>query len=334
MTAMLRGKWGLNSLLPDHNFAEVGHPKNRRDHRHHAIDAFVIAVTDRSLVQRLAHAAGRAELDQMERILANMPEPFPNFRAALDNQLKGTVVSHRPDRGVEGKLHEATAYGPASEAEKADGWTVVYRKPADALNKNEISRIRDPLLRTTCERLLDEKGEESVKAYLAAEGIRRVRLLKREAPSGLIQISHGKDGQHVKAYAAGDNHHVDIVETEDGTWLGEGITTFQANQANHKPSWCEALPGARLRMRLHKGDLIEVDHNGTRTIMRVYRLETSNNRVRLAGNTEAGSLDKRHTNPDDPFRWFMPSYSALKRSGAHQVRVDILGRVYPVEPQQ
>tara|TARA_E500000305_G_scaffold109307_1_gene113938 strand:+ start:4797 stop:7952 length:3156 start_codon:yes stop_codon:yes gene_type:complete len=333
LTAMLRGKWGLNSLLPDHNFAEVGHPKNRRDHRHHAIDAFVIAVTDRSLVQRLAHAAGRAELDQMERILADMPAPFPEFRAILDTRLKNTVVSHRPDRGVQGKLHEATAYGPASEAEKADGWTVVYRKPADALNKNEISRIRDPLLRTTCMRLEQDKGEEAVKTYLAAEGIRRVRLLKREDPSGLIQIGHGKDGRHMKAYAAGDNHHVDIVETPDGKWHGEGTSVFHANQPDHEPVWLKNLPGASLKIRLHKGDLIQVEHNGVRTIMRVYWLEPSNNRIRLAGNTEAGSLDKRHKDPDDPFRWFMAGYSTLKKSNARPVRVDVLGQVHSIEPR-
>ena len=47
MTAMLRRLWGLNSLLPDHNFVENEHsnaPKNRLDHRHHAIDAAVVEI--------------------------------------------------------------------------------------------------------------------------------------------------------------------------------------------------------------------------------------------------------------------------------------------------
>src|SRR3546814_12146977 len=42
MTAMLRRLWGLNELLTDHNYVENPHsgaPKNRLDHRHHAIDA-------------------------------------------------------------------------------------------------------------------------------------------------------------------------------------------------------------------------------------------------------------------------------------------------------
>ncbi|MGB8842904.1 MAG: type II CRISPR RNA-guided endonuclease Cas9, partial [Aliidongia sp.] len=32
LTAMIRAKWGLNTLLPDHNFSDG---KNRKDHRHH-----------------------------------------------------------------------------------------------------------------------------------------------------------------------------------------------------------------------------------------------------------------------------------------------------------
>ena len=54
MTAMLRRKWGLNPLLGDHN------KKNRADHRHHAIDAYVVGLTDRSMLQQIQHAAGTA----------------------------------------------------------------------------------------------------------------------------------------------------------------------------------------------------------------------------------------------------------------------------------
>ena len=45
LTAMIRAKWGLNDLLPDHNYSDA---KNRKDHRHHAIDAMVAAFTDHS----------------------------------------------------------------------------------------------------------------------------------------------------------------------------------------------------------------------------------------------------------------------------------------------
>lgn len=46
LTAMLRDKWGLNSLI---NPADR---KDRSDHRHHAVDAFVVACTSRSLLKK------------------------------------------------------------------------------------------------------------------------------------------------------------------------------------------------------------------------------------------------------------------------------------------
>ena len=76
LTEMLRRHWGLNSLLPDRDGAAKA--KNRTDHRHHAIDAAVIAATDRSLVQRIAKAAGRDEAAGAEQVAADTEPPEPS----------------------------------------------------------------------------------------------------------------------------------------------------------------------------------------------------------------------------------------------------------------
>ena len=60
MTEMLRRHWGLNSLLSDASRGAVK-AKNRTDHRHHAIDAAVVAATDRSLLNKISKAAGQGE---------------------------------------------------------------------------------------------------------------------------------------------------------------------------------------------------------------------------------------------------------------------------------
>lgn len=331
MTAMLRGKWGLNPLLPDHNVTGLGQPKNRRDHRHHAIDAFVTAVTTRSLVQRIAKQAGRAEDQELERILEDMPDPWPGFREALDEAVNRTVVSHRPDHGIQGKLHEETAYGPVTEAERAEGWTVSHHKPVDGLSANEMRRIRDRDLRARVETVLAAEGEDAARALVADDGRvkrRRVKLLKRENPEGLIEIRHGPGGRFSKFYTKGAQHHIDIVELPDGSWTGEAVSVFDANQPGFTPRWTADGGIGRLVMRLHKGDLVEVEHKGARRVMRVYQLEPSANRIRLAGHNEAGALQNRHADADDPFRWFIASYSRLKSGGARPVRTDLLGRVF------
>lgn len=148
MTALLRRKWGLNSLLGDHN------KKNRADHRHHAIDAYVVGLTDRSMLQNIQAARG----NNRERIIDDMPDPWDGYRDELKAALDRIIVSHRPDHGIDsqapagkrkstsGRLHEETAYGIVKDPGR-EGGNAVARKPLESLSENEIDRIRDPDLR-------------------------------------------------------------------------------------------------------------------------------------------------------------------------------------------
>ncbi|MBV5325606.1 MAG: hypothetical protein J0626_10290, partial [Rhodospirillaceae bacterium] len=83
LTELLRRNWGLNNLLPDSNLGEMAQAKNRKDHRHHAIDAAVIGVTTPSLLNRISGAAGRLDgvdfEDLVRKIVKDTP-PWPNFR--------------------------------------------------------------------------------------------------------------------------------------------------------------------------------------------------------------------------------------------------------------
>jgi CRISPR-associated endonuclease Csn1 len=84
-------------------------------------------------------------------------------------------------------------------------------------------------------------------------------------------------------------------------------------------------------MRLHGGDLVQADFGSGNGIYRVYRLEPSAKRVRLAAHNEAGSINDRHNDADDPLRWIFGSYERLRQAGAQQVRVDALGRASPIQ---
>jgi CRISPR-associated endonuclease Csn1 len=334
LTAMLRGKWGLNQLLPDHNFTDA---KNRADHRHHAIDAVVAALTDRSLLQRMASAYD----EERDRVV--VPEPWEGFRDELDARLRTMIVSHKPDHGAQGKLHEDTAYGLV-KAPEVEGANLVYRKPILALNENEIARIRDVRLREKLQAFVKEQAAVGVKLSEALglfadpernpdphfrHGLRHVRLLKAEKPEYLV-TAKDRSGAPYKAMSAGQNLYVDIYELEDGKWQGEAVTVFDANRARTVPRWRAAYPQARLVMRVHKGDLIALERNGIREVMVVRRLEPSANRLRLVPHNEAGDFVRRHAAADDPFRWFMPSYSTLRECKAEVVRIDELGRVWRI----
>ncbi|PLX37064.1 MAG: type II CRISPR RNA-guided endonuclease Cas9 [Hyphomicrobiales bacterium] len=346
LTAMLRGFWGLNALLSDHNRigndSDGGSVKNRDDHRHHALDAFVIACTDRAILQRVATASGRAEELDLNRWAekGRFPEPFEGYKDALRAALDAMVISHKPDHGLgrgaqgnvhvtSGKLHAETAYGLVDADIDGKHFNLVTRKPIDQLSDREIGQVRDARLREALEQIVYEAGRDGIKPeaalaeYGRRNGIRRVRILKTNETAR--KVTHG-DGFE-KAYIPGDNHRIEIFSLVDGEWSGEGVSVFDANKPGYEPDWRRRHPEARLVMRVHNGDLVEADFGEGRRIWRVVRLEPSAKRIRLVRDTDAGNFEKRHKAGDDPFRWNFATFKRLQAADARRVRVDPIGRV-------
>lgn len=325
LTQMLRGKWGLNSLLSDHNI------KNRYDHRHHAIDAFVVGLTDRSMLQRIAASADQ----NRDRLINDMPDPWNDFRDQLKARLEKLIVSHKPDHGIGGKLHESTAYGLIRDPSKENGATLVYRKPLVGLNENEIDRIRDRALRDIIKKAIASVQGNKVETAKALAvfgektGIRHLRLTKVE--SG-VKVLRDRKGRPYKGVSPGDIHHVEIFETVNGRWDGEAITVFDANQKSFLPKWRREVADVKLIMIISKGDLICLEGAGSSSVMKVHRLDAKAKGLKLALHTESGSLNKRHADTNDPFRWVMISYNQLKIRKARKVGVDYLGNILDPGP--
>jgi CRISPR-associated endonuclease Csn1 len=103
---------------------------------------------------------------------------------------------------------------------------------------------------------------------------------------------------------------------------------FDANgrDGNAMP-WRRSHPDARLVMRVHKGDLLKLEVEGTEKVMRVVRLEIAAQRLRLAEHKETGNLEKRHADPEDPFRWTFLSFSKLKPARCRRVTAGVLGGI-------
>lgn len=101
-TSFLRARWGLNTILSS---SEDPYFKNRSDHRHHAIDALVIGLTDRSLIQQMAHI--NVDREATDHIVP----PFPFRRADVERMVRNSLVSHKIDHGYQGRLYKETATG-------------------------------------------------------------------------------------------------------------------------------------------------------------------------------------------------------------------------------
>ena len=105
---------GLNSVLRGDNTPEDQRDKKLRDdHRHHAIDAVVIAMISRSLIQHVSTEAEHSENRYLEKLFIDHKgiDPWDNFRSDVIEQMEKLIVSHRPRYKNQGALHKATAYG-------------------------------------------------------------------------------------------------------------------------------------------------------------------------------------------------------------------------------
>ena len=342
LTAMLRGKWGLNSLLRDHNRLIGDAPKkNRDDHRHHALDAFVIAMTDQGMLQRIA--ALNSDADRY-RLIDVMPAPWEGFTPdSLRPQLDRLVVSHKPDHGTfdgkstSGALHNDTAFGLLPKDSDPRG-NVVARVALTSIKKrDEIGRIRDRALATALEQLWDDVAASGGKpadfaARAQKEGIaiggrrmhvRRARMISNEQT--VVFIRDRRTGQMYKAYKPDGNAFADIYRLPDGNWNAVVVRRFDANQPDFDPCRMRPHPAARKIMRLHNDDMVAVDDNGRRRILRVVKM--SGQTIFLADHLEAGSLKKRDQDKEDSFKYLAKSANSFRKMKLRKIGIDEIGRI-------
>lgn len=354
LTEMLRRSWGLNSLLHDHNIAGgADQPKNRRDHRHHTIDAAVIAVTDRHLLQRLSREAGQRGHEAANRMTADLPKPWETFRDDLGEVVNRIVVSHRADHGsvakaglpkgrdsTAGRLHNDTAYGLTGETDSKGNTLVVHRVPISSLKSAaDIEQVRDRDLRSALAAWTDGKDGKDFEARLRAfpelgplqfRGIRRLRIIE---PLSVIPISD-RSGRIYKGYKGDSNFRYDVWELKDEKWVAEVVSMFDA----HQPGWVSAIraanPTAKKVLSLHQEDLIAVEQHMERKLMRVVKFG-QNGQITLAEPHHGGDLKRRDAAPVeiDPFKYYSPTAGGLKKANARQVRVDELGRIQDPGPR-
>lgn len=358
MTEMLRRKWGLNELLPDHNIGggDTVKEKNRKDHRHHAIDAFVIACTSRSLIQKIQTVSRALEELGTEKVMGEVKEPWPGFRDELFERLKTTIVSHRPDHGTvsragyaagkgqtAGKLHNDTAYGLTGEKDEKGNDLVVSRKPLSAFKAaKDLDGIRDKQLRQALQQAtygLSGREFEQAVHKLAGQAkfdgkdnpFRNLRHVRVVEPLKIIPV-RDKSGKAYKGYKGDSNYRYDVWRLPDGKWVSEVVTTFDA----HQPGWQSAIrqqyPTAKKVLSLKQDDAVAVDGDNGRVIYRVVKFNSAG-QLCMAAHNEAGALKSRDADPADPFKYVYKAGSALRVINARQVRIDEIGRVFDPGPR-
>ncbi|MCW0220182.1 MAG: hypothetical protein OJI67_17790, partial [Prosthecobacter sp.] len=291
-TAILRRLWGVIDteataarIIPPLYEGEPVKGKNRADHRHHALDAIIIALTSVRIMQlmsRMSSWHGREALYTPGKVLKCLP-PWRGFRDEVRQTLANIIVSHDPTRKISGALHKETAYGLVDPIKNV----YVCRCPIGDLKPEDLDKVRDQrgvgsLLRAR----LIEYGGDAKKAFAMpllhkdkTTPIRSVRLLVTLGNSMGIrrknEAGHAA-GAPFKHHPLGSNHHLELfAHTETGKWDGEIVSTFEAaRRSSMKQPIVKKDHGSNKEfiMALHVNDMVEIYQGDIQLIVVVQKL--------------------------------------------------------------
>lgn len=186
-TALLRDVWIPRSPLDNDKRSVENLSKSRDDHRHHALDAIVLACIRRRHIQQLSTLSAKQNsfittrtlrhLNQAQRIIN---PPWPSFQHDVDEALQSTVVVyHRFNRvltrrtltierngrtrsyrttAARKQLHNETFYGKHIDPSTGREYFHVRKPLSEIKDKHDVNCIVDPVIRQLVEQRIEECG--------------------------------------------------------------------------------------------------------------------------------------------------------------------------------
>jgi CRISPR-associated endonuclease Csn1 len=253
-TSNLRQKWGLNHILNNEN------AKTREDHRHHAVDALVVACTKISYIQELS------KWNRYNRTydLKQFPLPWENFNFDAEKTVDKILISHKKvsnditvrthkvekngiihkNIGVaaRGQLHKEFVYGKRKAPFSDEAYHI--RKPIESLlTEKHIEKVVDISIRNLIFKRVNELGgfdKDKIPAntfFIVDEnGIKKPKLFlpnMNGAPVPILKVRIQETINKAKQLKSDSNQfvnprnndHVLIYETIEGK-LEKDVVSF------------------------------------------------------------------------------------------------------------
>ncbi|MGB0879016.1 MAG: type II CRISPR RNA-guided endonuclease Cas9 [Polaribacter sp.] len=255
MTAHLRHHWGLNTILN-----KEGDTKTRDDHRHHAIDALVMACATRSHLQELS----KRNRYNKNHDLKDFSMPWQSFRQDAEKAVEQILVSHKKRKSLltirnhktkkegvtytnlgvaaRGQLHKESIYGKRNAATKDEAFHI--RKPLESLTtEKHLEKVVDKTIQLLIFKRVKElggfiKGKIPNETFFSIDenGNRQPQIFLPNknglpVPIKKIRIKENIGGaeplkKDINQYVnPRNNHHVLIYKDEDNN-LKEDVVTF------------------------------------------------------------------------------------------------------------
>lgn len=287
MTANLRMKWGLNSIL---NLED--NTKTRDDHRHHAVDALVMACSKVSYLQELS----KWNRYNRKSELKDFPMPWENFRHDADKAIDAILVSHKKTNNIltvrthktekngvthknigvaaRGQLHKETVFGKRTAPFSEEAFHV--RKSIDSLTtEKQVEKVVDETIKKLINKRVqtlggyvkgnlpantffttDENGVKQPQLFLPNQNgapvpIKKVRM--KENIGGAEQLKSDVN-QWVNPR---NNHHVLIYKDENDNLKEDVVTFWTVVERKRKgyPVYQLPLGGKEIITTLHINDM-------------------------------------------------------------------------------
>ncbi len=267
VTHIIRKSLGLNSILHyDGNAELISEMKNRGDHRHHFIDAMVIATTSTSMIQQISRASERGDgsLD------AELRAPWNSFRSDVEEKANNLLIVHRfpkkltktsinrykhdkrtsinpqLQRVPRGSMHEDTLYGKIVNPYTGNQ-NYVVRKPISGLDEKNIDKIVDGGIRNMLKSEIERQGSwtKVVKepVFFNGKPLRRVRCINSSNELPLLR-------EETQTFIEPGNNYILVIYQDDkGKRDYLSITFFDA-----------------LRNRKATGSIYPAEHHGKKLL--------------------------------------------------------------------
>lgn len=297
MTARLRHLWGLNALLDKQN-DEKNAQKERNDHRHHAIDALVLACFSPKHLNEIS----RWNSFNRSYEHKHFSLPWESFRLDANTKLNTLLVVYDQNNRIittrnttvikngkkyknrsiaaRGQLHAETVYGKYENETGEMGYHV--RKSIDSITKvKQLEKIADEGMKRQIMRFLsnagininDPKAEIPKGTFFKEEsGVRAPKFFlpnKNGNPVPVFKVRLRESSEtavplksNINQYVFPDNnHHILIYEDNKGKLQEKVVTFWQVAEAKRKKRPIFQLPedGVRLVEIVQKDQLFLLD---------------------------------------------------------------------------
>lgn len=319
-TALLRNQWRLDTVIAEVRYSEnlsvldtdgksvlpeefkmyrsqwEGHTngptelterklEKRLDHRHHAIDALVIALSDRSLYMSMAT---RYKEDYEKRAKGekgrrgwHIEPPILNLRDQALRMIAACNLTHKPDRNPAGKMFLDSAYGVNFSEEKQRFQLCMRQTLVSLADEKSPEKTRKNLLRIISDEVRGlvltvfearMSSGQNPKQALAdpipyptyGTNIWNVRCMQGYADNAVRIVHKSRQGEHEKHLLNDGYACLEFTAGEDGRHQARLITHREAQHREFKQNVKQAV-------RLFKGDTVFDGNDGLKYLVAYFK---------------------------------------------------------------